>query len=151
VNGVLEPTHRYIITFNKPDLPESIKITSWHFELLEAYLPKPMRCLACQRVGHTKKHCRRPETTCSQCAEDRHVSRQCSIQPPRCVNCGGEHNAMSNKCPHYLYKSEVLATMTVNKYPTMKLQILSKTDTTKKANRIVLLSGGTPNQLRTTE
>merc|ERR1719259_1062742 len=79
VNGVIEPTHRYIITFNKPDLPQSIKIVSWHFELIEAYLPKPMRCLTCQRIGHTKKYCRRPETTCSQCAEDGHVSNQCTI------------------------------------------------------------------------
>jgi len=50
VNGVLEPTHRYIITFNKPDLPKSIKTTSWHFELIEAFIPKPMRCLTCQRI-----------------------------------------------------------------------------------------------------
>merc|ERR1719259_1586964 len=76
-----------------------------------------MRCLTCQRIGHTKKYCRRPETTCSQCAEDGHVSNQCTKTPPRCVNCGGEHNSMSNKRPHYLYKSEVLATMTVHKIP----------------------------------
>ena len=114
VNGVLEPTHRYMITFNEPDLPLSIKITSRHFELIETYLPKPMRCLTCQRILHTMKHCRGPETIRSQCAEDGHVSRQCTITPPRCVNCGGEQKAMSNKCPHYLYKSEVLAKMTVN-------------------------------------
>ena len=117
VSGVLEPTHRYIITFNKPDLPRSIKITNWHFELIEAYLPKPMRCVNCQRIGHTKKRCRREEATCSQCGEDGHVSNQCTRTPPRCINCGGKHNAMSNKCPHYLFKSEVLATMTVNKMP----------------------------------
>ena len=35
VNGVLEPSHRYIITFNKPGLPRSIKITNWHFEHIE--------------------------------------------------------------------------------------------------------------------
>jgi len=54
VNDVLEPTHRYIITFNKPDFPKSTKIINWHFKLIEAYLPKPMRCLTCQRMGHTK-------------------------------------------------------------------------------------------------
>merc|ERR1719423_219049 len=64
-----------------------------------------------------KKRCRRPEPTCSQCAEDGHVSSLCTITPPLCVNCGGEHKSMSNKCPHYLYKSEVLATMTVHKIP----------------------------------
>ena len=117
VNGVLESTHRYIITFNKPDLPRSIKITNWHFELIEVYLPKPMRCVNCQRIGHTKTRCRREVATCSQCGEDGHFSRQCTRTPPKCINCGNEHNAMSNKCPHYIFKSEVLATMTVNKIP----------------------------------
>jgi len=48
-------------------------------------------------IGPTKKHCRRGETTCSQCAKDGHISRLCTITPPRCINCGGEHNAMSNQ------------------------------------------------------
>jgi len=117
VNGKLESIHRYIITFNKPDHPKTIEITSWHFEPIEPYLPKPMRCLTCQRIGHSKKHCRREETTCSQCGEDGHISRQCTTTPPRCLNCGGEHDSMSNKGPHYLYKSEVLAAKTVNKIP----------------------------------
>ena len=34
VKVVLEPTHRYIITFNKRDLPQSIKKTSWLVELI---------------------------------------------------------------------------------------------------------------------
>ena len=38
------------MTLNKPDLPMSIKITNWHFELIEVYLPKPMRCVNCQRI-----------------------------------------------------------------------------------------------------
>ncbi|MEL6805855.1 MAG: hypothetical protein AAFO91_18975 [Bacteroidota bacterium] len=33
IQGELKETHRYLITFNKPDLPSTIQITDWHHEL----------------------------------------------------------------------------------------------------------------------
>ena len=111
VNGVLKDTHRHIITFNKPDLPQVIKITDWHHELIDLFIPNPMRCMNCKRLGHTKKWCRRTSPTCSKCAEEHHPALGCN-KPLRCVNCSEEHNALERKCPFYQFKCEVVATQT---------------------------------------
>ena len=108
-NGVLVDTHRYIITFAMPELPESIKLATWHFELIDRYIPKPMRCNNCQRLGHTAKKCHRKETICAKCGQEGHMFRTCNNEA-KCVLCGGPHPSTYNKCPSYVFKSEVLAT-----------------------------------------
>ena len=114
VNGVLVDTHRHIITFNKPDPPPTIRISDWHFELLDLYIPTPMQCINCQKLGHTKNHCRRGAPVCARCAQEGHQARDCQNEP-KCANCDGAHRSMDKKCPHYEYKSEVLATQTRQK------------------------------------
>ena len=114
MNGELVPTHRYVITFDKPDLPQSIKIADWHHELVDLYIPTPMQCIKCQKLGHTQKWCRKEIPTCSRCSEDGHQARTCA-NDFKCANCGGAHPSMDKKCPHYLYKSEILATQTRTK------------------------------------
>ena len=114
VNGVLVDTHRHIITFNKPDPPPTIRISDWHFELLDLYIPTPMQCINCQKLGHTKNHCRRAAPVCARCAQEGHQARDCQNEP-KCANCDGAHRSMDKKCPHYEYKSEVLATQTRQK------------------------------------
>ena len=114
-NGELIETHRYIITFDKPDLPPVVRITSWHIEPIDLFIPTPMRCLNCQRIGHTKKRCRRNEPTCSQCSEEGHISKECRKTPPKCINCGQEHNSMNKTCPYFQFKREVIATVTKEK------------------------------------
>ena len=111
VNGVLKDTHRHIITFKKPDLPQVIKITDWHHELIDLFIPNPMRCMNCKRLGHTKKWCRRTSPTCPKCAEEHHPALGCD-KPLKCVNCSEEHNALERKCPFYPFKCEILATQT---------------------------------------
>ena len=54
-NDELIELHRYVITFDKPDLPPAVRITSWHIELFDLFTPTPKRCLNCQSIGHTKK------------------------------------------------------------------------------------------------
>ena len=109
VNHNLVDTHRYIITFNQTEIPRTISLTDWHHELVELYVPRPMRCTKCQRFGHTHKRCRSNQSVCVQCGCEGHIMSQCN-DSPKCVNCGKEHRASSNKCQVYIYKSEVLAT-----------------------------------------
>ena len=108
-NGAIIPTHRYIITFNKPDLPQSIKLSDWHYELIELYIPTPMQCVKCQKFGHTQKWCRREVAICARCSQEGHQARTCN-NDPKCANCEGNHKSMDKKCPLYVFKSEVLAT-----------------------------------------
>ena len=109
INGTLKETPRHILTFNIPDLPGSIKLTDWHRELVEPYIPRPMRCTKCWRFGHTWKHCRREKEVCAHCAEEGHQARSCENEA-RCANCSENHPATDKKCPALVFKSEVIAT-----------------------------------------
>ena len=129
VSGTLTDTHRYIITFNRSELPPLIKLTDWHHELVEQYVPTPLRCVNCQRLGHTKNHCRRKDPTCARCSENGHVSRDCH-ENPLCINCSGAHSSMDRKCPQFLFKSEVLATQVK-----LKLSYREAEDLTKEKYR----------------
>ena len=110
-NGQLIDTNRYILTFQRTELPPMIQITEWHRELIDLFIPSPMRCLKCQRLGHTKKWCRREEESCSNCCATDHKIAQCE-NSPFCINCKGEHCPSSKECPQYILKSEILATQT---------------------------------------
>ena len=109
VGGQLIDTNRYVLTFNKPEIPRTISITDWHHELVELYLPRPMRCTMCQRIGHTYKRCRHEEPTCATCSQTGHRAGTCQREA-KCCNCGGLHAATDNNCPLYVFKTEVLAT-----------------------------------------
>ena len=111
VNGALVDTHRHIITFSKPEPPQTIRITDWHYELVDLYIPTPMQCVKCQKLGHTQNHCRRGTPVCARCSQEGHQARDCR-NDPKCANCDGDHKSMDKKCPHYEYKAEVLATQT---------------------------------------
>ena len=53
VEGELVKTHRHI-TFNRAKLPSLIKMAEWHHEIFELYIPAPLRCNKCNKLGHTK-------------------------------------------------------------------------------------------------
>lgn len=61
------------------------------------------QCHKCQRYGHTKNYCA-AKSRCVKCQED-HLPQACkktSNDPPKCVNCGGNHPASYRGCPHHL-------------------------------------------------
>ena len=111
INGELVPTHRYILTFNTPDLPRTVRLSDWHYELVDMFIPTPMQCMKCQKLGHTKKWCRKENPTCSRCSEEGHHAQSCNNEM-KCVNCTGSHRSTDKKCPHYMFKAEILATQT---------------------------------------
>ena len=98
-NGELSETDRNIITFGKPDLPLVVRITCLHMEPINLFIQIPMRCLNCQRVGHTKKIFRRNEPTYSQCSEEGHVSKECRKTASKCTHCCQEHKSTDKTCP----------------------------------------------------
>ena len=114
--GDLVDTHRYILTFNRTELPPLIRLTDWHHEPIDLYIPPPLRCNRCQRLSHAKKFCSRTEITCSSCGTDGHTSYDCQNEL-HCVNCDGDHSALDKQCPFYQFKCEVIATHTRLRIP----------------------------------
>lgn len=106
-NG-LENTNRYIITFNRTKLQSLIKLAEWHREIVEMYIPTPMRCGQCQRLGHAKKWCRRTSTACSRCSGEGHLQKYCPNEA-YCINCRSNHPPTDRNCDAYKFKCEVLA------------------------------------------
>jgi hypothetical protein len=65
---------------------------------VEQYIRPVMQCYKCLGFGHTTKYCKR-EVVCSICSEA-HSFKECtSSDKPLCVNCKGEHIAVSKVCP----------------------------------------------------
>ncbi|XP_055951549.1 uncharacterized protein LOC129987612 [Argiope bruennichi] len=95
-NGELLNTKHYILTFNSPKLPESIKAGYINLPV-RPYIPNPLRCFQCQRFGHAKSSCR-GTLTCARCSEKGHDSQQCA-ESEKCINCSGDHTAYSRLCP----------------------------------------------------
>ena len=56
--------HTYILTFNKPTTPTSIRIGYINTKI-EIYIPNPLRC---QKYGHPRNKCTRPPI-CAKCGK----------------------------------------------------------------------------------
>ena len=46
VDCQLVDRHRYVLTFNRTKLPSLIKLAEWHKEIVDMYIPTPLRCTA---------------------------------------------------------------------------------------------------------
>ena len=52
-NGVLKPTHTYVLTFNTPVLPKKVKAAYLSVNV-EVYIPNPLRCYIVKFLVITK-------------------------------------------------------------------------------------------------
>ena len=95
---VFVPTQAVAITFASTILPQYIYLDSWRHEVSK-YIPPVKQCLKCMRYGHIAKFCRNAEV-CSICTLN-HNFKSCQINPKdaKCVNCKGNHIAISSSCP----------------------------------------------------
>ena len=105
VNRGQKPTDRYILTFNRPELPAKIKIGYFSVNV-ELYLPNPLRCYKCQAYGHGSSRCTRNER-CSKCGEN-HSNSVCTETEPKCLHCNGKHETSDRKCPTFLLEKEIV-------------------------------------------
>lgn len=64
---------------------------------------EPLRCLKCQRYGHTSRECAHHEDACGTCAGN-HRTTSCTFPQSRyCVNCKtDEHSSSDRKCPEFI-------------------------------------------------
>ena len=107
----LVDTNRFILTFSGSYLPSLITITQWQQEIVERYIPKPLQCTKCFRLGHTKNFCRHKdgEDFCRKCSQQGHLSGDCP-NDPFCINCKGDHQPTDKQCDNYKLRCEILAT-----------------------------------------
>ena len=105
-NGEMILTNTFILTFNTPTLPKTIKAGYLVFTI-DPFIPNPLRCFKCQRFGHHKDNCKRQET-CVRCGTEGHDAEdsQC-VSEPRCINCQGKHSANAKVCPKWLVERDI--------------------------------------------
>lgn len=90
-------TDAAIITFDLIYRPETLKL-GWERVPVEEYIPNPMKCHNCLKLGHTKKRCRNVE-----------ICKECGTPTPHepctrkyCVNCQLEsHTSNDASCPTF--------------------------------------------------
>ena len=106
-NGVLKPTHTYVLTFNTPILPKKIKAAYLSVNV-EVYIPNPLRCYNCQVFGHHEDNCLK-KPICGNCGGEKHCSdvRNCS-ETAKCANCNGNHPVSSRDCQSWKKEKEIL-------------------------------------------
>ena len=101
----IKHTNLYAVTFNRPYLPISLKISTLVFRI-RIFIPRPRRCFNCQRYGHTNDTCSHSKV-CPKCGVLGHSYEQCT-NDPRCYHCSGQHPTSSPDCPRYILEQLVL-------------------------------------------
>lgn len=83
-----------IVTFNLFHRPNFLKL-GWERVKVEEYIPNPMRCVNCQKLGHTKNHCRNIQH-CKDCGLP--TPHDCCSRK-FCVNCQADgHTSYDPHC-----------------------------------------------------
>ncbi|XP_055614570.1 uncharacterized protein LOC129760914 [Uranotaenia lowii] len=104
VDGKTQPTNTLVLTLRGTTVPTHIR-----FGFIQAqtrpYYSRPMICLQCGKLGHTKKHCKN-ETACLNCGEEQ-THPNCEL-PPNCVNCQDAHPSNSRSCPAYKEEQDII-------------------------------------------
>ncbi|KAG6464190.1 hypothetical protein O3G_MSEX014342 [Manduca sexta] len=115
-DGVVKfiPTQAVAVTFASTILPNYIYLDSWRHEVSK-YIPPVKQYLKCLKYGHIAKFCRNAEV-CSICTLN-HNFKNCQIdsKDATCVNCKGNHVAISSTCPIKKQKVEISGTTGPNR------------------------------------
>ena len=77
-------SHTYILTYEKPSIPEDIR-NGYTIERVEQYIPAPLQYFKCQKFGHHKEICRGHQV-CDKCCESDpyHIENEC--KSIKCTN-----------------------------------------------------------------
>ena len=107
VNGELQNTASFVLTFNSPILPNDIK-AGYILLRVSPYIPQPMRCYQCQKFGHITKTCKSIALcgVCSEIVSDIHTTKDCK-KNAKCLNCNDNHQSFSKLCPVYITEFEI--------------------------------------------
>ena len=96
----------FVLTFATPHLPAYVTAAFLRLTV-SPFIPSPLRCYKCQRIGHGSKFCKSSEHTCENCAQSGHESKECHSNP-LCANCSGEHKSSDPSCPALVKEKQAL-------------------------------------------
>lgn len=91
------------VCFKGPTLPPYIYSYGCRFKV-EPYVFPVSQCSGCWRFGHLIRQCPARRIICPKCG-GLHVN--CETTQYRCINCKGEHMALSKKCPTFLKEKQI--------------------------------------------
>lgn len=93
-DGSLKDTLSVVVQFERT-LPKSVQMGYINYSVRE-YIPPPIRCYKCQRMGHTAQQCK-GKLSCVRCG-GQHKYGKCEKDAKIKCNCGGEHSAAFGGC-----------------------------------------------------
>lgn len=97
VNGEIKPYSSVSVTFLSKTLPECVYLDIYRFKVHE-YVAPLLQCFKCFKFNHSAKICSNTQK-CSICSMDHHFSQCTNSTIQKCINCGGQHLAISRDCP----------------------------------------------------
>ena len=103
-DSVLRPTSTYVLTFDAPKPPKTIRV-GYKNVAVELYIPNPMRCFNCQKYGHGSRSCK-SKKVCAKCAGTDHDDKDCQSDF-KCARCQGPHPVYSKECPVWLQEKKI--------------------------------------------
>lgn len=103
--GKKVPTTTILMSFSDLLLPQRVKIGYVSYPVRE-YVPDPLRCFKCQRLGHVAAVCKW-QRRCCRCGGDHEYGKCGEGVAPKCCNCGGAHSAAYRGCAIQQQEQEV--------------------------------------------
>lgn len=103
VDGKLVPLNTVAVTFASTCLPQYTYINMFRYPV-HIYIPPLLQCYKCLKFNHSAKVCR-GQQNCSSCA-GQHSYKECDVEEIVCINCSGNHLAVSRDCPLKKKKQE---------------------------------------------
>lgn len=115
-----------LITFNQTTIPPYLDIPGEPSKTkVIPFKHKPMRCVNCQKYGHTDKRCNNRERTCSICAQEGHQKTECTTNTKACIYCPDAHSTGDNKCPREIKEKLIIDTQDKYKVGRRAVQLIS--------------------------
>lgn len=103
VENKFVPTGAAVVTFDLIRRPEKIKV-GWERLDVDEHISNPMRCVICQRLGHTKNRCKYA-AVCKECG---HALPHEACIRKFCINCNNDsHTSFDPTCQTFLKHKSV--------------------------------------------
>jgi hypothetical protein len=110
--GVKSDSLSVLLVFEK-SLPGEVQMGWINYKVRE-YVPQPLRCFKCQRIGHVAQQCKWRQR-CAKCGGEHEYGKCNKDTKLKCCNCGGEHSAAYAGCVVQKQAKEVQRYKVVNK------------------------------------